>query len=56
MSWPATHQLLIDEGISAGYSCLTRIDEQTLGILFEGSLANLVFMRIPLADVFPEAD
>lgn len=56
MSWPATHQLLIDEGISAGYSCLTRIDEQTLGILFEGSLANMVFMRIPLADVFPEAD
>lgn len=56
MSWPATHQLLIDEGVSAGYSCLTRIDEQTLGILFEGSLANMVFMRIPLADVFPEAD
>ncbi len=55
MSWPATHQLLIDEGVSAGYSCLTRIDEQTLGILFEGSLANLVFLRIPLADVFPEA-
>ncbi len=56
MAWPATHQLLIDEGVSAGYSCLTLIDEQTLGILFEGSLANLTFMRIPLADVFPEAN
>jgi sialidase-1 len=50
-SWPANYQLLIDEGSSAGYSCMTMIDEQTIGILFEGSLSHLTFMRIPLQDL-----
>jgi len=51
MTWPEKHQLLLDEGSSAGYSCLTMIDEKTVGILFEGSRAHMTFMRIPLADL-----
>jgi len=51
MTWPEQHQLLIDEGLSAGYSCLTMIDKETVGILFEGSRAHMTFMRIPLGDL-----
>lgn len=50
-SWPEENRLLLDEGRSAGYSCMTMIDEQTIGILYEGSQAHMTFQRIPLADV-----
>jgi sialidase-1 len=48
-TWPREQRLLLDSGISAGYSCLTMIDSETIGILYEGSGAQLVFQRIPLA-------
>ena len=47
-TWPMQHRLLLDEGRGAGYSCMTMIDEKTIGILYEGSGAHLVFQRIPL--------
>lgn len=46
-----TRRLLLDEGRGAGYSCMTRIDEETLGVLYEGSRAQLTFQRIPLRDI-----
>ncbi|MAG55340.1 MAG: hypothetical protein CMJ83_03530 [Planctomycetes bacterium] len=49
MTWG--RPLLLDAGYSAGYSCLTMIDAETVGILYEGSVAHLVFQRIPLADI-----
>ena len=49
-----TTRLLIDEGSSAGYSCLTMIDEQTIGILYEGSRGRMTFQRIPLKELFPK--
>ena len=48
LTWPKQHRLLLDEGNSAGYSCLTMIDEKTVGILYEGSQAHMTFQRIPL--------
>lgn len=51
MSWPATQRVLLDAGTSAGYSCLTMIDAETVGIVYEGSGAHLVFQRIPLAAI-----
>ena len=53
-SWPATMHLRLDDLRSAGYSCLTVIDERTLGILYEGGRAHLVFQRIPLSAVLVE--
>jgi sialidase-1 len=50
-TWPAGYHVLIDAGESAGYSCLTMIDPQTIGLLYEGSRANLTFLRLPLAEV-----
>ncbi|MEZ6032234.1 MAG: exo-alpha-sialidase [Planctomycetaceae bacterium] len=51
LTWPKEYQLLLDEGDSSGYSCLTMIDDETIGILYEGSQAQLTFQRIPLRDV-----
>ena len=51
LTWPKTQRLLLDEGNSAGYSCMSMIDEKTVGILYEGSQAHMTFQRIPLSDV-----
>ncbi|MHC4879005.1 MAG: sulfatase-like hydrolase/transferase, partial [Planctomycetota bacterium] len=54
MTWPKQRRLLLDENRSAGYSCMTMIDEQTVGILYEGSQAHMTFQRIPLSDILGE--
>lgn len=49
MTWPAV--LEVDEGPGAGYSCMIPVDNETIGVLYEGSGANLVYQRIKVADV-----
>jgi sialidase-1 len=49
-TWPEENQLLLDERYGYGYSSLTRIDEKTIGILYEG-LRELYFVRIPVSDL-----
>ncbi|MBT6788766.1 MAG: sulfatase-like hydrolase/transferase [Verrucomicrobia bacterium] len=51
LTWPADSQLLLDEWGSAGYSCLSMIDDQTVGILYEGSRAHMTFQRVKLKDI-----
>jgi len=48
LSWLEENQILLDEGRGAGYSCLTMIDSETVGILYEGSVAHLCFQAVPL--------
>lgn len=55
-SWDVARSVLLDEGGSAGYSCLTMIDAETIGILYESSRAHLVFQRVPLVDVLVSGD
>lgn len=50
-SWPGNNRVLLDSGRSAGYSCMTMIDNKTVGILYEGSQAQMTFQRIPLTDI-----
>lgn len=50
-TWPLEHQLLLDEGESWGYSCLTMIDRETIGILYESSVAHMTFQSIPLKEI-----
>lgn len=45
LTWPKEHWILLDEWNSFGYSCITSIDEQTIGILYEGSGAHMVFQQ-----------
>ncbi len=51
LTWPNAHHLLLDEGNSAGYSCMSMVDPNTVGILYEGSQAHMTFQRIPLDDI-----
>jgi len=50
-TWPDSHHLLLDEGQGAGYPSLTRVDADHVGIVYEGSQAQLVFEKIPLRDL-----
>ncbi len=50
-TWPEKYWMLLDEGKGRGYSCLTSIDEQTIGILYEGSGADLIFQKILLSEL-----
>lgn len=51
-TWPEENWLLLDEGTGNGYSCITGIDDNNIGILYEGSQANLVFQKIPVQDLY----
>ena len=49
-TWESAHQVLLDDGYGWGYSCLTMIDRETVGILYESSVAQMTFQAIPLKD------
>lgn len=51
MTWPEKYWLMLDEWGGAGYSCITSIDENTLGIVYEGSGAHLIFQQISLNEL-----
>ena len=53
-TWPAAHHLLLDEGLGAGYPSLTQIDENHVGIVYEGSQSHLVFERFSLSELLAE--
>lgn len=53
-TWPDDRRILLDHGVSAGYSCMTMIDKETVGILYEGNRAHMTFQRVPLEDLFGE--
>lgn len=49
VTWP--YKLLLDEGDSWGYTCLTMIDFQTVGILYESSAAHITYQAVRLEDI-----
>lgn len=51
LTWPEEYQLLLDEGYGWGYSCLSMIDQETIGIFYESSVAHITFQAIKLRDV-----
>lgn len=44
-------KVLLDEWKGRGYSCITSIDEETIGVLYESSQADLVFQAVKLKDL-----
>ena len=50
-TWPLDKYILLDELNGAGYSCVTSIDNDTIGIIYEGSQAQLIFQRINLKQI-----
>jgi sialidase-1 len=49
-TWQPVHHLPIDQRTGYGYSSLTRIDEHTIGLLYEG-VKDLYFVRIPVNEI-----
>lgn len=44
-------KMMFDEWKGRGYSCITSIDEETIGVLYESSQADLVFQTVKLKDL-----
>ena len=54
MTWKEANQVLLDEDEGWGYSCLTMVDPETVGILYESSVAHMTFQTVPLKDIVKE--
>lgn len=52
-TWLPANQVLIDERNSYGYSCLTVVDGNTIGILYEG-IKELYFVKIPVSKLIKQ--
>ncbi|WP_289089873.1 sialidase family protein [uncultured Bacteroides sp.] len=50
-TWSEENQILLDEGYNWGYSCLTMVDKETIGILYESSVAHMTFQSVKLKDI-----
>lgn len=50
-TWRAEHQILLDEAEGWGYSCLSMIDRETVGILYESSVAHITFQAIKIEEL-----
>ncbi|WP_373155270.1 BNR-repeat neuraminidase N-terminal domain-containing protein [Bacteroides cellulosilyticus] len=51
VTWLPQHQVLLDEESCWGYSCLSMIDSETVGILYESSVAQITFQAVRLTDI-----
>jgi sialidase-1 len=49
-TWLPANQLLIDERMCYGYSSLTKVDDNTIGILYEGT-KDLYFVKVQVNDI-----
>ncbi len=53
-TWSEDHQILIDEDHGWGYSCLSMVDKETVGILYESSVAHMTFQTVKLKELFKD--
>ena len=51
MTWPEEYQILLDEGRGRGYPSISRVDDRHVGIVYEGSQADLVFEKLSLEEL-----
>ena len=50
-TWPEKYWIELDEGRGSGYSCITSIDNDYIGILYEGSQAQMTFQKIRIDEL-----
>ncbi|MEG1635614.1 MAG: sialidase family protein [Rikenellaceae bacterium] len=53
-TWKDANSLLLDNGEAWGYSCITQVDKDHIGILYESSVAQMTYQLIPLKDIIKE--
>ncbi len=51
LTWPSKNRIMLDEYRGWGYSCLTSVDQKTIGILYESSQADMVFQQIDIKEL-----
>lgn len=51
MSWPESHHYLLDNYTGFGYPSLVQIDDQHIGIVFEGSRSHIMFMKLTIEEL-----
>jgi sialidase-1 len=52
-TWQTNKKILLDEWKSRGYSCMTSVDAETIGIVYESSQCDLVFQQIKIKELLP---
>jgi sialidase-1 len=55
-TWPEEYWMELDEGRGAGYSCITSVDNDHIGILYEGSQAHMTFQKININELTKKND
>lgn len=55
-TWPENKKILLDEYNGRGYSCITSVNENTIGILYESSQADMVFQQIKWKNYCPKPE
>jgi sialidase-1 len=50
LTWPEIYQVELNAENGYGYSCMTMVDNQTIGIVYEG-VKELYFQKIPVSDI-----
>ena len=50
-TWPGKYRMLLDEGSGAGYPSLSRVDDEHIGIVYEGSQSHVVFEKIAISEL-----
>lgn len=50
-SWPEEKAILLDAYSGRGYSCITSVNDSTIGILYESSQADMVFQTVQLKEI-----
>lgn len=53
VSWPKDYQIRLNQDEGYGYSCLTMVDQNTIGILYEG-VKDLFFQKIPVSEIIKD--
>ncbi len=50
-TWPEEKHILLDEYTGRGYSCITSVNDSTIGIFYESSQADIVFQTVSLKEI-----
>lgn len=51
VTWPQDYHILLDEYSGFGYSCITSVQDDMIGIFYESSQAQMTFQKISLKEI-----
>ncbi|WP_339903659.1 sialidase family protein [uncultured Cyclobacterium sp.] len=53
LTWPDSQKILLDGQKGWGYSCMTKINDESIGILYESSQAHMTFQIVSITELNP---